>query len=97
MYYKTIDTILDYKLKALSDETRREILCFLKKGRKCAGEIAERFPVSAPSISYYLSILSKSRLISSHRDKGFIVYELNSEELNNVIDWIRQFDNHMEE
>ena len=88
---------MNFKFKALSDTTRREILYFLKNGKKCAGEIAEHFSITAPSISYHLSILLRSRLISSHRSKGFILYELNPKELNDVLKWIKQFCNHMEE
>lgn len=97
MRCKMNNNLLDFKFKALSDATRREILYVLKNDKKCAGEIAEQFSITAPSISYHLSILSKSRLISSHKSKGFILYELNPEELDDILDWLKQFRNRMEE
>lgn len=82
------EPLLDYKFKALSDKTRREILCFLKNGKKCAGDIVNEFSITAPSISYHLNILTKSKLISAHRNRGFIIYELNIAELNEVMVWL---------
>ena len=47
---------LQNTLKALADPIRREILNMLKNGRLSAGEIGERFPVTAPSVSRHLSV-----------------------------------------
>lgn len=68
--------------------TRRRILFFLRNGEKCAGDIANQFSITAPSVSYHLNILTKSRLISAHKNRGFIIYELNINELNEVIHWL---------
>ena len=53
--------------KALSDETRREILKLLSKKDMSAGEISDHFNMSKPSISKHLEILRESELISSER------------------------------
>ena len=47
-------------LKALSDPIRRDILNLLKDKRYAAGEIAEKFPVTAAAISRHLSILKEN-------------------------------------
>ena len=44
--------------KALNDETRRQILDMLKEKDMNAGEIAENFNISKPSISHHLDILT---------------------------------------
>ena len=41
-------------LRALADPTRREILTLLRAGPLTAGQISERFPVSAAAISRHL-------------------------------------------
>ena len=41
-------------LKALSDPTRREILQLLRSGSKSAGEISEKFDITAAAISRHL-------------------------------------------
>ena len=45
--------------KALSDGTRRKILELLKEESMTAGEIADAFQITKPSISHHLTILKK--------------------------------------
>lgn len=48
--------------KALADPTRRQILEMLKRGDMTAGEIAEKFSMTKPSISSHLSVLKQADL-----------------------------------
>jgi len=57
--------------KALNDETRREILELLKKEDLTAGEIADNFNISKPSISHHLDILQRADLITGEK-KGTV-------------------------
>ena len=75
-------------LKALSDPSRREILELLKSGRKSAGEIAEKFPVSGAAVSKHLSVLKDADLIRDAREGKFIFYELNTSVLEEVMLWL---------
>ncbi len=50
--------------KALSDPTRRKILELLQKEPLNAGEIANYFQITKPSISHHLVILKNCGLIS---------------------------------
>ena len=75
-------------LKALSDPIRREILELLKSGRRSAGEIAEKFPVSGAAISRHLSVLKEADLIWDTREGKFIFYELNTSVLEEVMIWL---------
>lgn len=79
---------LQQTLKALADPIRRDILNMLKKGRLPAGEIAERFSVSAPSISRHLSVLKDADLIRDTREGKFIYYEINTSVLEETMLWI---------
>ena len=45
--------------KALSDPTRRAILDLLKEQDLNAGEIADHFDISKPSISHHLDLLKR--------------------------------------
>lgn len=74
--------------KALNDETRRGILEMLKEGDMNAGEIADRFHISKPSISHHLDILKQADLISSEKKGQFITYSLNTTILEDVLNWI---------
>ena len=77
-------------MKALSDPIRREILNMLKGGKLTAGEISDRFPVTAASISRHLSVLKEADLIRDARSGKFIYYELNTSVLEQVMLWISQ-------
>lgn len=75
-------------LRALADPTRREILNLLKKGRLSAGEISEHFPVSGAAISRHLSVLRDADLILDQREGKFIMYELNTSVLEEIMLWL---------
>ena len=79
---------LQNTIKALSDPSRREILDLLKGGRKSAGEIAEKFPVSGAAVSKHLSVLREADLIRDTREGKFIYYELNTSVLEEVMLWL---------
>jgi DNA-binding transcriptional ArsR family regulator len=67
--------------RALADPTRRQILQDLQPGELSAGEIAQRFPISAPSVSRHLGVLKAAGLIRERRDANKIYYSLVEERL----------------
>lgn len=71
--------------KALSDETRREILKLLNKRDMSAGEISEHFNMSKPSISKHLDILREAELITSEKKGQFVIYSINTTILQEVL------------
>ena len=79
---------LQHTLKALSDPIRREILNLLKSGRMSAGEIIDKFPVTAAAISRHLSVLKDADLVRDTREGQFIFYELNVSVLEEIMLWI---------
>ena len=79
---------LQHTLKALADPTRRDILNLLKQGRLSAGEIGEKFPVTAASISRHLSVHKEAELIRDQREGKYIYYELNASVLEEVMLWL---------
>ena len=64
--------------RALSDETRRDILTALSDGPKTSGELADLFDSSWPTISRHLAVLRRAKLVISERQGQAIVYELNT-------------------
>ena len=79
---------MKYLFKALNDETRRQIMELLKERDMNAGEIADEFNISKPSISHHLDILKRADLITSEKKGQFVVYSLNTSILEDLIDWI---------
>jgi len=74
--------------KALNDQTRRRILDLLKENDLNAGQIAEEFNISKPSISHHLDILKRADLITSEKKGQFVVYSLNTTILEDILNWI---------
>ncbi len=73
--------------KALGDPTRLKILEMLRKNDLTAGEIADAFHISKPSISHHLDELRKANLVSSEKKGQFIYYSLNTTEVDEIIAW----------
>lgn len=63
--------------RALSDPTRRSILKLLREKDLTAGELAEHFPQSKPTLSKHFSILKEADLIQGRRQGTTIYYTLN--------------------
>src|SRR5215813_12645905 len=76
---------LDNVFEALSSTVRRKILAYLSAAELTAGEIAERFAISKPSISKHLSVLENAGLIASERRGQFIYYRLVRDNLMNTL------------
>ena len=62
--------------KALSDPTRRHVLQLLRQGPKSAGELAEHFPVSKPTMSAHFAVLREAGLVQSDKHGKAIIYRL---------------------
>ncbi len=77
--------------KALNDTTRREILELLKKKDLTAGEIADQFHISKPSISHHLDLLRQAGLVESVKEGQYIYYSLNTTVMDEIVKWFIQF------
>jgi ArsR family transcriptional regulator, arsenate/arsenite/antimonite-responsive transcriptional repressor len=76
---------MDNAFKALADPTRRRILRLLNDGEMTAGQLAEHFPISAPSMSHHFSVLKQADLVSTRRDGQQIYYSLNTTVFQDVL------------
>ena len=56
-----------------------------------AGEIADAFNISKPSISHHLDILKRADLITSEKNGQFIIYSINTTIMEDVLQWILTF------
>jgi DNA-binding transcriptional ArsR family regulator len=74
--------------KALNDPTRREILELLKAKDLTAGEIADQFNISKPSISHHLDLLRQAGLVVSVKEGQFVYYSLNTTVMDEMLKWI---------
>jgi ArsR family transcriptional regulator, arsenate/arsenite/antimonite-responsive transcriptional repressor len=74
--------------KALNDPIRREILELLREKDLNAGEIADHFSITRPSISHHLDLLKQADLVTSVKNGQFVNYSLNKTVVEDIIQWL---------
>ena len=70
---------------ALCDGTRRRILSLLHSKDMTAGEIAEHFDISKPSISHHLNVLKEAELVSCEKKGQNVIYSINTTVLQDIM------------
>lgn len=76
--------------KALNDATRREILKMLQEKDLTAGEIADQFHISFPSISHHLDLLKQAKLVIAEKQGQYVFYSLNTTVVDDILKWALQ-------
>lgn len=66
----------DHVFAALASMPRRKILAYLSKTSLTAGEIADRFEMTKPSLSKHLRVLEHAGLIKSEKRGQFVHYSV---------------------
>jgi DNA-binding transcriptional ArsR family regulator len=71
--------------KALSDPTRRQVLEMLRQGPTSAGELAEAFEVSKPTMSAHFAVLREAGLVATERNGKQVIYRLQMSVLEDAL------------
>ena len=79
--------------KGLADPTRRKILSLLKDKDMNAGEIANEFNMTKPSISNHLNILKQADLVDAEKVGQNVNYSLKTSVLQDVLKLISDLSN----
>jgi ArsR family transcriptional regulator, arsenate/arsenite/antimonite-responsive transcriptional repressor len=88
--YTSIE-IMNSVFKALNDPTRRSILELLQSRDMTAGEIADRFQMTFPSISHHLDLLKQAKLVTSVKEGQYVYYSINTTVVDEIMKWLLQF------
>lgn len=87
-----LQQFLDF-LQALSDETRQQIILLVGMGEMNAGQIAQYFELSRPTVSHHVNVLRRARLLKARKDGKEMYYSLNREyvvdTLETIIDLVK--------
>jgi ArsR family transcriptional regulator, arsenate/arsenite/antimonite-responsive transcriptional repressor len=78
---------INQAFKAIADPSRREILRMLRKEEMTAGDLAQHFDMSKPTMSHHFAVLKAADLITSRREGQTIWYALNTTVLEDVLAW----------
>lgn len=76
---------MNHVFKALADPTRREVLQLLKRGPMGAGELADHFDVTKPTMSAHFAVLVHAGLIHADKQGRTITYRLQMSVLEDAL------------
>lgn len=62
----------------------------LKEKDMTAGEIADQFNISKPSISHHLDLLKQANLVVAVKEGQFIYYSINTSVMDEMLKWLMQ-------
>jgi DNA-binding transcriptional ArsR family regulator len=62
--------------KAIADPTRRKVLELLRSAPMTAGELADHFPFSKPTMSAHFAVLREAGLVDTRKNGKSITYHL---------------------
>jgi len=76
---------------ALADPTRRRIVEMLAVRELRAGDIAQRFDMTAPAVSQHLRLLREAGIVAVRRDAQRRIYTLDPNGLAELDAWLSRF------
>ena len=76
--------------KALSDETRLNILILISKRLICAKGIAKYLNISEAAVSQHLKVLKDAGIISGEKIGYFVLYNLQDDALYKVVEFTEE-------
>jgi ArsR family transcriptional regulator, arsenate/arsenite/antimonite-responsive transcriptional repressor len=76
---------MDKVFEALASTPRRKILAYLSEAELSAGEIANRFEMTKPSLSNHLKVLENAGLIRGEKRGQYVFYSLEPDQLSNTL------------
>lgn len=77
---------------AIAEPQRRAILVLLTQGELSVNEIADALHLNQPQASKHLRVLHEVDLVDVRREGRQRIYQLQSDSLKPVHDWVRQFE-----
>ena len=75
--------------KALSDETRINILILVSKRNICQKGISRHLNISDSAVSQHIKILKDANIIRGYKEGYYVIYNINKDIFNMGIDFIR--------
>jgi ArsR family transcriptional regulator len=76
---------MDKVFEALASTPRRKILAYLSETEMSAGEIAQRFEMTKPSLSKHLKILESAGLIAGDKRGQYVFYRIQRDNIASTL------------
>lgn len=88
---KAAQSLLDERLRALSDPTRRAILHHVNRREMPASAVAARFAIARPTVSRHMRILETARLVTVRKHGTSRFYLMDEIAMQNMNIWFQTF------
>ena len=82
---------MNLALQALSEPHRMAIVAMLADGERPAGDFVDALPISQPTVSKHLSVLSEAGLVTVRKDAQRRLYRLNPAPLAELDAWLQPY------
>ncbi|SEF06030.1 transcriptional regulator, ArsR family [Rhizobiales bacterium GAS191] len=79
------------KIRALSNETRFEIVKLVREREMDAGAVARRFQMTRPAVSQHLGVLREAGLLDERRVGSRRLYVVRAEGFDELVEFIEGF------
>ena len=79
------------KIRALSNETRFEIVKLVRDREMDAGTVARRFKMSRPAVSQHLGVLREAGLLDERRVGSKRLYVVRAEAFDELLEFIEGY------
>ncbi|MDO6704775.1 MULTISPECIES: helix-turn-helix transcriptional regulator [unclassified Photobacterium] len=77
-------------LKAMANERRLLILCYLLEGELSVGTMSDRLDLSQSALSQHLAWLRRDGLVATRKESQTVYYRLKSQEVKSMIELLQQ-------
>jgi DNA-binding transcriptional ArsR family regulator len=84
-------TLVSTTFAVVAEPTRRRILDLLRDRARSVGELVDQLGLSQPGVSKHLRVLREAGLVGVRRDAQRRWYELRSEPLTEIDEWLEPY------
>lgn len=79
--------------KALSDENRLKILELLIQGETCGCTLIDKLPISQPTLSYHLRLLTEAGLTKAYKEGNWKKHFVDKTKIDELIQFLTDLKN----
>ena len=84
---------IEKAFKALSNDTRLQVLSMLSTKTMCVKDIASRLNVSQPAVSQHLGILENAGLVEPRKEGYWVHYSIVHNGISSCVSFLEKFGN----
>lgn len=76
--------------KVFSDPNRVDIIRLLLAGETCGCTLIDKLPITQPTLSYHLKMITQAGLATAKREGNWIKHYINKDKIDDMIDFLAE-------